>query len=312
MTEPKYWFQPSSTPAQADGSEVASAGDRAAPDVYVFDKDQLIVRAVNVAGATGRPLLIDGPSGCGKSSLAYYIAWAMRWPLHSISITSRTQATDLMYTVDQLKRLQDAQAKELKEIENYIRPGVLWKGFDPEGAKQVTASSVPKPEATANGAKLPQPNSGAVILIDEIDKADPDVPNNLLVPLGSYRFEVPELAGVVHAQQIPFIVLTSNNERKLPPAFLRRCVHLTLPEPDEERVIAAGRAHNAAPDATITAIARLFFPGTATARREAPVSIAEYLDAVRACHALSIDPGSDHWKWVHSIIMGRDQGSRNK
>ena len=122
MTEPTYWFPPSSTPAQPDGSQVASAGDSVAPDVYVFDKDQLIVRAVNVAGATGRPLLIDGPSGCGKSSLANYIAWAMRWPLHCITVTSRTQATGLMYSVDPLKRLQDAQAKELKGIKNYTRP----------------------------------------------------------------------------------------------------------------------------------------------------------------------------------------------
>lgn len=306
MTSPTYWFPPTTLPSQSEHARTATAGDRAAPDVYVFDQHEVISRAVNVAGATGRPLLIDGPSGCGKSSLAYYIAWAMRWDLFPFSITSRTQAGDLLYTVDHLRRLRDAQVDKLGKMERYVRPGVLWKGFDPEGASRIGSAVPAAPESVTNGSALPQPGRGAVVLIDEIDKADPDVPNNLLLPLGSYQFEVPELNTVVRSRQVPFVVLTTNNERKLPPAFLRRCVHLTLPDPDQDRLIKAGRAHKAGSEETIKTIAELFCPAQgAPPRPEAPVSIAEYLDAVRACEKLGIDPTQDDWKWVQSIVLGR-------
>jgi MoxR-like ATPase len=307
MTSPRFWFPPPFQPVPQTSPQVAPAGDRVASSVYVFDKGDSIFRAVNVAGATGRPLLVDGPSGCGKSSLAHHIAWAMQWPLHFFPVTSRTQAADLLYGIDQLKRLQDAQAQQLKTIDAYINPGVLWKGFDPDGASKVSASPLPHTKTSSLSTVLPRPTEGAVILIDEIDKADPDVPNNLLVPLGSYKFPVPELDTTVYAQQIPFIILTTNNERKLSPAFLRRCVHLTLSSPDEDLLIETGKAHQAAPELTLKAVAKVFIPAK---RRDVSVSIAEYLDAVRACNTLSIDPESDDWKWVQNIVIGRtDRGS---
>jgi MoxR-like ATPase len=306
MTEPNYWFPPPDLPPPADQTKLSFGGDQVAPGVYVFDRQQIITRAINVAGATGRPLLIDGPSGCGKSSLAHHIAWAMRWDLQSLPITSRTQATDLLYTVDQIQRVHDAQVKRLAGIERYIRPGVLWRGFDPDAANHKRGSSSTWVKE-GGGSHLPTPGHGAVILLDEIDKAEPDVPNNLLVPLGAYRFEVPELDAEVSAQRIPFIVLTTNNERKLPPAFLRRCVHLTLPAPDRGRLIETGKAHQMGPQRTLKAIADLFLPASSTPHLQAAVSIAEYLDAVRACTELSIDPTAANWQWLHSIIMGSDQ-----
>jgi MoxR-like ATPase len=309
-TNDKFWFAPRRDKSPRIAPHSTAAGDRSAAHVYVFDDKDAIVRAVNVAGATGRPLLVDGPSGCGKSSLALYVAWYMDWPLHFFPVTSRTQSSDLMYKIDHLKRLQDAQAKTLKPMAEYVEPEALWKAFDPAGA---AARRAPVSEVSLGDPfALPRrgPQNGAVVLIDEIDKADPDVPNNLLVPLGSYRFRVPELNIDVYAQQVPFIVLTTNNERKLPPAFLRRCVHLTLPAPDQKRLLAAGEAHYGtdnpkdAINTTIRQIAGLFAPST-TAGREGSVSIAEYLDAVRACQALHIDVTTDDWKWVQSIVVGR-------
>jgi MoxR-like ATPase len=298
-----FWYQPQ--PHHSAPDTAAAAGDRDA-NVYVYDLAETIVRAVNVAGATRRPLLVDGPSGCGKSSLARHIGKVMDWEVHFFPVTSRTQSADLLYTVDHLARVQDAQAKQLKPISAYIRPGVLWKAFDPEGATESRAS-VDEPNLAPGGAfGLPQPgrHHGTVVLIDEIDKADPDIPNNLLVPLGSYEFPVPELGVTVYARTVPLIVLTTNNERKLPPAFLRRCVHLTLPAPDEQRLIEAGTAHfgTTVLASTMREVARVM-GGGGGGTRSAPASIAEYLDTVRACRSLSIDPTAADWSWVRDIVL---------
>ena len=308
MSAKGFWFNPDSVPRPGSQDAGAVAGDRAAAGVYVYDEAQTIIRAINVAGVTGRPLLVDGPSGCGKSSLANHVAWVMNWKMHFFPVTSRTQAADLLYTIDQLARLQDAQAKQLGAIGKYIRPGKLWEAFDSTGAKNREAS--PAAEGGGDALTLPARNAagGAVVLIDEIDKADPDVPNNLLLPLGSYEFPVPELGFTVSAREVPFIVLTSNNERKLPAAFLRRCVHLTLLAPDYKQLVAVGKAHFGASvdEGTITTVAKLLTDGS-PGRSERDVSIAEYLDTVRACDSLRIDPNSDHWKWIRSTIFAKQE-----
>jgi MoxR-like ATPase len=234
----------------------------------------------------------------------------MRWPLHFFPVTSRTQSNDLLYTIDQLKRLQDAQAQQLKALGEDVRPGVLWEAFDPEGAR--TRSATPLAPAAGFGdypsgafnVPVRGEGHGSVVLIDEIDKADPDVPNNLLVPLGSYVLPVPELNIEVYAHRLPLIVLTTNNERKLPPAFLRRCVHVKVPAPDYARLLAVGRTHYSSDEAqpAIEAVANLLAPPS-SAPVEGTVSIAEYLDVVRACVSLKIDPNSEDWKWMRAIVV---------
>lgn len=304
MSAKGFWFDPGVCPVTVEQQPTVAAGDRGPANVYVYDKAQTIVRAVNVAGVTGRPLLVEGPSGCGKSSLAHHIAWCMTWDIHFFPVTSRTQATDLLYTVDQLTRLQDAHAGQAKKLVEYIRPGKLWEAFDRLGVAEKRESS----RSSGQPFTLPARGSkdGAVVLIDEIDKADPDVPNNLLVPLGSYEFPVAELGITVRAQQVPLIVLTTNNERKLPPAFLRRCVHVTIAPPDYDLLVSVGKAHFGATvgEGIITTVAKLLTDGAAPASN-GPVSIAEYLDAVRACDSLQIDPNGEHWKWVRSIIFAK-------
>src|ERR1051326_4343348 len=221
-----FVFRPTSSVAAAP--RASFSGDRRNDEaIYVYNDDTL-TRAVNVAGASGRPLLIGGPSGCGKTSLAFHVAQTMKWPLFMMSVTSRTQARDLLYTIDHLRRLQDAYDKKLGPWGNYLKPGPLWEAFDPEAAAARTGNS-PLPNAADGQIRLPEPGpeNGAVVLLDEIDKADPDVPNNLLEPLGSYEFGVEELdKAKVYARRFPFIVLTTNNERQLPAAFLRRCIQV--------------------------------------------------------------------------------------
>ena len=270
-------------------SETVSPADRRDGAVYVYD-DQIIL-AVRVALATGRPLLVRGPSGCGKSSLARHAARVLRWRYYERVITSRTQAQDLLWDLDHLRRLQDAQAGRLRGgFERYIRPGVLWWAFDRRTAAGQATRARP---IDRRGGRL-DPNRGddherAVVLVDEIDKADPDVPNNLLVPLGSLQFQVEETDQEISTTRdcAPLVVITTNDERDLPAAFLRRCVELKLEVPKGERLLKIAREH---------------FPGTTeadlkdVARRieEAsggdgvnPPSPAELLDTIRAVQDLN-------------------------
>ncbi len=214
-------------------------GDQRGGALYVYSPK--VVLAVKVALATRRPLLVRGPSGWGKSSLAGAVAGYLKWRYLQQVISSRTQARDLMLEVDLVRRLNDAQARALDpDWRRYIRPGVLWKAFDPLGAQRQEDFFA---GGAADGAKLvaaghpPDKVEPAVVLLDEMDKADPDVPNNLLVALGSLQFSVDELGPTpikAAAESAPLIIVTTNDERDLPQAFLRRCVELELPAIDGE------------------------------------------------------------------------------
>ena len=182
------------------------AGDQRAEPIYVYDED--LILAVNVALATRRPLLVRGPSGAGKSSLARNAADVLGWRYYEYVVTSRTEARDMLWQVDLLRRLHDAQAARAggtpfsEDYTPYVKPGVLWWAFEPETAVWRGA-----PPDTPGIKKVDDPWSGApasraVVLVDEIDKADPDVPNNLLVPLGSLRFQVEETGRVVDIDEI--------------------------------------------------------------------------------------------------------------
>lgn len=279
-------------------------GDRTAERVYVYDDD--IVLAVNVALATGRPLLVSGEPGTGKTSLAQDVADRLGWRYYELAVTSRTQGQDLLWRFDAVRRLADAQAgkrgDDLKD-ENYVEPGVLWRAFDPESAERFG-------EDPRKGVK----SQSAVVLLDEIDKADPDVPNNLLGALDSYEFRVPvkPVDIVVRAEHTPLVVLTTNDERELPRAFLRRCVSLTLEAPAKERLLEIARAHF--PDgneALFDKVADELFAirkENERSDRKLP-AIAEYLDAVRACERLELAPGSpgwlEHWAAVAEATLAK-------
>ncbi len=305
------------------------AGDRRDGMIYRYTDD--IVLAVNVALVTGRPLLIRGPSGSGKSSLAYNVARVLKRRYYELVITSRTQARDLLWRFDAVRRLGDAQvyrqqdhdaqkdpdmASSPLQWENYypyIEPGVLWWAFDRvlakrrghpiNGADRVPQVNDPaefKPDGESNG-----PEPGPVILLDEIDKADPDFANNLLVPIGSLQFRIEEIDVTVklerpdeHSwQDLPLIIITTNGERRLPQAFLRRCVTLRLKGPGRDGLIEIARAnhrdkheelYSTVYDAMIALIEKRLEDDS-----DVHLNVAQYLDAVRACLQLDTEANAD-------------------
>jgi MoxR-like ATPase len=255
--------------------------------------------AVNAARATGRPLLVAGPPGGGKSTLARSMAEVLGWRYYASVITSRTQAKDLLWTFDSLRRLQDAEAEDLQPNQAYVRPAIFWWAMDPDSARLT-------PEA--RDPVLAGEGDGAVVLLDEIDKADPDVPNDLLVPLDTGRFVVEETGTEVRPQRPYQLILTTNGERELSPAFLRRCILLTLTTPGEEELVEIAGLHDLGGDeALLKELAGWLLAAAKKAkeRREREPSTAEYLDAVRACKALKIGFGSKMWSDLARAILAK-------
>lgn len=173
---------------------------------YITTDDLQI--AVDAALTLERPLLIKGEPGTGKTELAIEVARRLEAPLHSWHIKSTTRAQQGLYEYDAVSRLRDSQLGDDKvaDIRNYIVKGVLWDAFES--------------------------NQRAVVLIDEIDKADIEFPNDLLQELDKMSFEVYETRQTISAIQRPLIIITSNNEKELPDAFLRRCFfhYITFPD----------------------------------------------------------------------------------
>jgi MoxR-like ATPase len=177
-------------------------------DRYIATDD--LMMAVNAAVTLARPLLIKGEPGTGKTQLAQEIARALDKPLHEWHIKSTSKAQQGLYEYDAVSRLRDSQLGDARvhDIANYIVKGKLWEAFQSET----------------------QP----VLLIDEIDKADIEFPNDLLRELDRMEFYVYETRELVKARHRPIIVITSNNEKELPDAFLRRCFFHYIRFPDEE------------------------------------------------------------------------------
>ena len=177
-------------------------------DNYVATHDLKL--AVNAALTLQRPLLIKGEPGTGKTMLAEEVAAALGMPLLQWHIKSTTKAQQGLYEYDAVSRLRDSQLgdERVKDIQNYIVRGVLWQAF---------ASDEP-----------------VVLLIDEIDKADIEFPNDLLRELDRMEFYVYETREMVRAKHRPLVIITSNNEKELPDAFLRRCFFHYIKFPDKE------------------------------------------------------------------------------
>ncbi|MBX3667682.1 MAG: AAA family ATPase [Rhodocyclaceae bacterium] len=198
--------------------------------VHVFDAKT--VAALRAAEAAGRPLLMRGEPGTGKSQTARAAAaWAKRLFL-SVVIDGRTEAQDLLWRYDAVARLSDAQlqAHGARDAYHYLSPGPLWWAYHWEGAhKQWEPRKQGEvPEAPPDWHE----GQGTVLLMDEIDKADPDLPNAFLELLANRAFTVPYLGQkIVSGARAPLVVITTNEERELPNAFLRRCMVLTLSLP---------------------------------------------------------------------------------
>ncbi len=184
---------------------------------YIATRDLEV--AVNAAVALGRPLLVKGEPGTGKTVLAQQVAMALGAPLIEWHIKSTTKAQQGLYEYDAVSRLRDGQLGEARvhDIANYISKGKLWEAF------------------TAD--------ERVVLLIDEIDKADIEFPNDLLLELDRMQFHVYETRETVVARQRPVVIITSNNEKELPDAFLRRCFFHFIRFPERETMERIVQAH---------------------------------------------------------------------
>jgi MoxR-like ATPase len=293
-------------PVNLDAADANLLGDQSDGRGYVFDDK--IVLAVNTAMATGRALLVRGDSGVGKSSLAAAIAAQLGWRKLDRVISSRTEARDLLWEVDHLRRLQDAHDTDvvLGEPGDYVQPGILWWAFDALSAEAQYARAGGK-GPRFDGSQPGQGKAGpAVVLLDEIDKADPDLPNNLLVPLGSLKFlsEPTQEWVAAKPETAPLLVITSNDERELPAAFLRRCIELVIELPLEPRLLEiGGRRFPQIPEARRKLVLQLILDSKPKdwLGRARPVP-AEYLDALRAVARLNHEgPDADVEALLQSI-----------
>ncbi len=186
-------------------------------ETYVAPLDLSV--AVNAAVALERPLLVKGEPGTGKTELARQVATSLGLPMIEWNIKSTTKAQQGLYEYDAVSRLRDSQlgaglgGERVSDVRNYIRKGKLWQAFEAPGK--------------------------TVLLIDEIDKADIEFPNDLLQELDRMEFHVYETGETIRARHRPVVIITSNNEKELPDAFLRRCFfhYIRFPDPDTMRAI---------------------------------------------------------------------------
>ena len=239
----------------------------ASTDSYIVADDLRL--AVNAAVALGRPLLVKGEPGTGKTELARQVAASLSMPLIEWHVKSTTKAQQGLYEYDAVSRLRDGQLGEARvhDVAAYIKPGKLWQAFA-------------APER-------------AVLLIDEIDKADIEFPNDLLQELDRMEFHVYETGETVRARHRPVVIITSNNEKELPDAFLRRCFFHFIRFPDQE---------------TLAAIVRLHFPDL----RETLIAqaLAEFV-ALRDLPGLKKKPStSELLDWLRLLALEGSDGLR--
>ncbi|MGP9805797.1 AAA family ATPase [Paracoccus sp. NSM] len=179
-----------------------------------------LAMAVNAAVTLERPLLVKGEPGTGKTELARQVAEGLGLPLIEWHVKSTTRAQQGLYEYDAVSRLRDSQLGDARvhDVANYIRKGKLWQAFEAE--------------------------SKVVLLIDEVDKADIEFPNDLLQELDRMEFHVYETGQTVRARHRPVVIITSNNEKELPDAFLRRCFFHFIRFPDAETLRAIVEVHH--------------------------------------------------------------------
>ncbi len=248
----------------------------ASTDAYIVAEDLKI--AVNAAVTLQRPLLVKGEPGTGKTELARQVSQALDMPLIEWNVKSTTKAQQGLYEYDAVSRLRDSQLGEARvhEVGNYIRKGKLWQAF----------------EAPAR----------VVLLIDEIDKADIEFPNDLLQELDRMEFHVYETGQTIRAAQRPVVIITSNNEKDLPDAFLRRCFFHYIRFPEPEVLAAIVRVHfpQIKPDLLATALTQFFEIRETPGLKKKP-STSEVLDWLKLLLAEDLSPADLRREGKHAL-----------
>lgn len=244
---------------------------------YVSTDD--LTLAVNAAITLGRPLLVKGEPGTGKTQLAEEVAGSINAPLHKWHIKSTTKAQQGLYEYDAVSRLRDSQLGDdrVQDISNYIIKGKLWEVF--------------------------QSDQMSVILIDEIDKADIEFPNDLLLEIDKMEFYVYETRETIIAKHRPLVIITSNNEKELPDAFLRRCFfhYIRFPDTDTMKQIVDVHYPGLKKDLLDTAL-KVFFDIREVQGLKKKPSTSELLDWIKLLLAEDIPPDALQADDPNSII----------
>ncbi|WP_323043099.1 MoxR family ATPase [Gemmobacter sp.] len=257
-------------------------------DAYVATEDLTV--AVNAAVTLQRPLLVKGEPGTGKTELARQVAQALGLPMLEWHVKSTTRAQQGLYEYDAVSRLRDSQLgdERVKDVKNYIRKGKLWQAFEAEGR--------------------------VVLLIDEIDKADIEFPNDLLQELDRMEFYVYETGETIRARQRPIVIITSNNEKELPDAFLRRCFfhYIRFPDMDTMRRIVAVHFPDIKDAVLTTALTQFYELRDQPGLKKKP-STSEVLDWLKLLLAEDLSPedlkreGTSLLPKLHGALLKNEQ-----
>lgn len=266
--------------------------------------DAQSAHALIAALSCGRPLLVSGEPGVGKSQLAQAAAQVLGRRFLSYVVQPDSEYQELLWSFDHTRRLADAQIGEktrVAEVRNYIGPGALWWAFHWKSAKARAAKAPYYTPQEYDKAPCAETH-GAVLLVDEIDKADISLANSLLEALGNGGFAVPPLGHSVCAQTpAPLLMFTSNNTRQLPAAFVRRCVvlKLELPEDIHGHFCKIGAMHfPALHEDLLKDAAEQIIADRNNCRGAAKTGLAEYLDLLRALNDIDETKRAD---WLEKL-----------
>ncbi|SEK41306.1 AAA family ATPase [Pacificibacter marinus] len=260
----------------------------ASTDTYIAPQDLAV--AVNAAITLERPLLVKGEPGTGKTELARQVAHSMGLPMIEWNIKSTTRAQQGLYEYDAVSRLRDSQLGDprVEDVSHYIKKGKLWQAFEAD--------------------------EKVVLLIDEIDKADIEFPNDLLQELDKMEFHVYETGETVRAKHRPVIIITSNNEKELPDAFLRRCFfhYIRFPDMDVMRQIVEVHFPKLKDRLLTTALTQFFEIRDTQGLKKKP-STSEVLDWLKLLLAEDLSPedlardGANALPKLHGALLKNEQ-----